>query len=71
MLASVLKFTDTKVFVIELLTQSPGHLLTFIEDFGTWLTVFSPPQTPSYIPKTSMKVPNILHINSTLSPSES
>ena len=37
-----------------------GHLLMFIEDFDTWLTVFSPFQTATYILGTSVKAAHLI-----------
>ena len=64
-IALVLKYTVTKVFIIDLVIESLGHLLMFIEDFGTWLTVFSPFQTATYILGTSMKVTHLTSLIST------
>lgn len=38
-LALVLKHTVTKVLVTELIIESLGHLLMFIEDFGNFLSI--------------------------------
>lgn len=59
-LALVLKYTK------ELAMESPAHLLIFIEDFHTWLVVFSPPQSPTNILEDSMKATHLISLISTV-----